>query len=385
MTTEPLIVKGASVEKVEQGKEYNDFAVSYALPRTVVKVKVVAEKKVSKPGPFAAYAERFLGVSNVPTRETNDWEIKSVSLSTTGQRDPGQVYRISSEGVSRADRVQLNHEGVLLGVNLPPFKTTTYDMSNIRLSNSGDMMIPAYPDLTIRKHTEAMPDTVFQTFRTDTSFIRIPILKQQINTKTLMNQAEEAANIIMNLRERKYWLMNGELVIEEGLIPLPDGPGLEIMIKEMSKLEYDYVSLFVGRIMKETMVYEYSFIPGNESKKEFSDLFTFSNFSGVLPAGNSNGDPVRLIVDPVSKFSGQQDNVNSDFGEDQSKGKGLAYRVPGFAKISVVRDGDELITESFLIAQYGIIQFLPKELLSQPDMMIRLHPDLGNLEGIYEK
>ncbi len=246
------------------------------------------------------------------------------------------------------------------------------------------MIIPGYPDLTIRKHTEPMPDTVYQTFRTDTSFIRLPILKEQISTKTLMNQAEEAANVIMELRERKYWLMNGEFVIEEGLIPLPDGPALELMFKEMTKLEYDYVSLFVGRTISETQVFEFSYIPGNDGRRESTDLFTFSNFSGVLPAGNSNGDPVKLVISPVSDFSGQPDNVSIETGEMDSK-HGLAYRVPGMASIAVIRVGEELVSESFLIAQYGVIQFLPKELLSQPDMMIRLHPDLGNLEGIYEK
>lgn len=384
LTSEPLILD-ASVQKVEPGKEFSDFATSYALPRTVVHVKVLAEKTTTKPGPFAAYAERLLGIESVPTRETSEWGIKSISLSTTGQRDPEQVYMVSSKGASRADRLQLNHEGVLLGVNLPPPNTGAYDLTNIRLNNSGDMVIPGYPDLTIRKHTEPMLDTVYRTFRTDTSFIRLPILQQQISTKTLMNQAEEAASVIMTLRERKYWLMNGEFVIEEGLIPLPDGHGLKIMLDEMSKMEYDYVSLFVGRQIKETKQYEFSYIPGNEGVGESVDIFSFSSFSGVLPAGNSNGDPVKLRLDPASGFTGPKLNVNTGNSEDDSKGKGLAYRIPGQAEVSVSQLGEELIKETFLIAQYGVINFLPKKLLSQPDIMIRIHPELGNLEGIYEK
>ena len=73
------------------------------------------------------------------------------------------------------------------------------------------------------------------------------------------------------------------------------------------------------------------------------------------------------------------------YGEDDTAGKGLAYRLPGKANITVSRDSKELANKTLLIAQYGIIKFLPRQLLGQPDIMIRMHPELGSLEGIYEK
>jgi len=200
-----------------------------------------------------------------------------------------------------------------------------------------------------------------------------------------MNQAEEAANLIMKLRERRFLLLNGEIAFEEGLMPLPDGPALEVMLRELARLEYDYVSLFVGRTISETKSFEFSYTPGNDGRSESKDLFSFSNFSGVLPPGNSNGDPVKLVISPVPEFTGSQAIVNIEKGENESKGQGLAYRIPGKAKISVTQGGEELVAESFLVAQFGVIQFLPNQLLSQPDLMIRFHPELGNIQGIYEK
>jgi len=71
--------------------------------------------------------------------------------------------------------------------------------------------------------------------------------------------------------------------------------------------------------------------------------------------------------------------------DNNSNGMGLAYRIPGKANISVSMSGESLGMATLPIAQYGIIQFLPGQLLSKPDIMIRMHPELGSLEGIYEK
>ena len=67
-TVQEVVLNETNVTKLEMGTPPNPMAVDYALPRTVIDVKVIAEKKITKPGPFADYAERYLGGTNVPTR-----------------------------------------------------------------------------------------------------------------------------------------------------------------------------------------------------------------------------------------------------------------------------------------------------------------------------
>jgi len=383
--TKPVVVNNTRVEKIEQGKNYNDYAVSYALPRTAVVVKVTAQKTVTKPGPFADYAERYLGVTNVPTREKNEWKISNISLSSRGEKDPANLYRISTEGESSGCNIQLDPEGVIMGVNLPP-RIADINFSKDKVNfNSRELEIPGYSELTLRKNTEPQWDTSYQIVRTDTSFIRLPVLQQQVSQKTLMNQAEEAANFIMTLRERRFGLLNGEYAYADVQQPMPEGSALEVMIRELGRLEFDYVSLFVGRTFTEIYKYEYSYLPVGSDRAETADLFSFSAFSGVLPAGNSNGDPVSLMLNPIPGYAGSITTVEPGKSGESKAQTGLVYRLPGRADVSVVLKGEKLAAEKMLIAQYGIINTLPAALTGNPGIMIRLHPALGSIEGIYQK
>ena len=58
------LVTGASaqVKAYKADQMTNPNSVAYALPRTVVKVRVVAEKESVRVGPYARFAQKYLGV-----------------------------------------------------------------------------------------------------------------------------------------------------------------------------------------------------------------------------------------------------------------------------------------------------------------------------------
>lgn len=388
-TTLEVVVNKTNVAKLIPGSPPKLNAVDYALPLTVLDVEVFAEKKITKPGPFAAYAERYLGVTNVPTREQTEWIIKEIKLKSHPERDQDQVYRIETEGISKAGFVKLDEMGIIMGVNMPMDFHPGSEFNAIHRIENRIAELPEYSDLTIHKNTEPMLDTIYRVVRTDTSFTRLPLLKSQVSKKTLMNQAEEAANLIMKLRKRRFYLLTGEYAYRGDVrTPMPEGSALEIIVRELAQLEYDYVSLFVGRTLTFTEIFKYSYTPEGQGLTEAYDLFVFSKFRGVLPAGSSNGDPVRIELTKISDPSILYSNTNyslGDSGDGDEVVRGLAYRIPGQAQVNIMLNNQSIINKSFLIAQFGIIQFLPIHLVGQENMMIRFHPELGIIEGIYEK
>ncbi|MBT3242094.1 MAG: DUF4831 family protein [Bacteroidetes bacterium] len=384
-TTQETFVNNTRVSKLVPGIAPNPIAVDYALPRTVVTIEVITEKRLTKPGPFAQYAERYLGVTDVPTRDMTEWTIREVKLSTKAEKDPDQVYRIEREGISRAGYVSLNDQGVICGVNVPVVFSMNAGSQSSAHQWQKDVALPGYSDLTLRKYTEPMLDTVYRIVRTDTSFMRLPLLQSLVSQKTLMNQAEEAANLIMELRERRFGLLTGEYAYDDIIrTPMPEGYTMEVLLRELAQLEYDYVSLFVGRVTTETHRDMYKYLPKGQGLTESEDLFTFSRFRGVLPAGSSNGDPVKIkferSYDPASIYTNlEYDNLNGK----KEVVRGLAYRVPGKALADISLNNEVLVRNEILVAQYGVVQFLPADIFNDTKLSVEYHSETGLVKRIF--
>jgi len=384
-TTTEYFINKTKVEKLVPGSRPSLSGVDYALPLTVLDVEVIAEKTITKPGPFAEYAERYLGVSEVPTREKTEWLIKDIALMSHAERDPDQVYRVETEGISKAGMIQLDDRGIITGVNVAIEAHESYPHKIYQQSENHQAFVPEYSDLTIRKNTEPMMDTIYRVVRTDTSFTRLPLLKSQVSQKTLMNQAEEAANLIMKLRKRRFFLLTGEYAYRPDVqTPMPEGTALEIIVRELAQLEYDYVSLFVGRTITETKRLKFSYTPKGTGQTEADDLFVFSRFRGILPAGNSNGDPVRIQLTKVYNVGEMYSNTEFvDEGEKTEIVKGFAYRIPGQAEVSLSLNNEDIIKMPLLIAQYGVIQYLPSKLFEQENVGVEYHPQTGLVKHIF--
>ena len=87
-TQHPLRVQ--HVRNLEAGHTLQGFY--YALPRTVLIVDVTVVKTTETPGPYAQYAEKFLGLEDVITDKAQTYEIREVSISQYAEPDPAEYY-----------------------------------------------------------------------------------------------------------------------------------------------------------------------------------------------------------------------------------------------------------------------------------------------------
>ena len=99
-------VPGATVE-----------GVTYYLPRTALRLVVVAEKQVYTPGEFSKYADRYLRLSQINQEPYTKWSIKSIDMVPYGVPDPQKVYSIQLKKRTVAPLVGLTSEGILLSIN----------------------------------------------------------------------------------------------------------------------------------------------------------------------------------------------------------------------------------------------------------------------------
>ena len=159
---------------------------------------------------------------------------------------------------------------------------------------------------------------------------------------------------------------------------LPDGKAYSIMVKELDKLETDYVALFIGKTFKSTFDYTFDYIPGDNSVSG-DVVFRFSDSKGVLPKTDLSGKPVQIELKKVDELAAAQAKQKSATAPVVSSH--VYYRMPGKADLRLM-NGINLIALTRLdVAQFGTVLAVPEELLDG-NHAIKFHPTSGAIKSV---
>ena len=67
---------------------------TFFLPKTAIRISVLAEKTVYTPGDYAAYAQRFLRLNNVSTEASESHRVIKVTQTAVGVADTTKAYTV---------------------------------------------------------------------------------------------------------------------------------------------------------------------------------------------------------------------------------------------------------------------------------------------------
>lgn len=76
--------------------KHNEYGLIYSLPKTHVNIEVEAVRTVKKAGPYYRYAEKYLGVKNPITEDSQTWAVKDVQMSAFGVPDKDSEWLMNS-------------------------------------------------------------------------------------------------------------------------------------------------------------------------------------------------------------------------------------------------------------------------------------------------
>lgn len=333
--------------------------ITYALPRTGFRITVSATKESFTPGPYAAYAEQLLGITNVRNRASVNWSIDNVEMESFAEPDPEQVHKTMGNAASF---VNLTADGLLAGVNagqspegIPLLRTNSFA--------GGSLKHDPFSFANINDSPVFAPGDSSNNFRP----YRV----------SMERKAAEAAERVLECRQAKYHMVAG--LMDEFH---PDGNAYTVSLNELEKIEEDYLSLFSGRTTYQSEVFSFDFVPVSASDRG-EVVFRFSDDAGVLPASDLSGKPVTLRVETekglVSKYTEFARSQSPDAGES-----GLFYRLPITANISLVYELKTIATARTVIAQFGQVAPLPEELLTG-EYTIEIHHETGAVKSIRKK
>lgn len=320
----------------------------YALPQTVVRIKVDMLEIKTYRGPYYRFSEKYLGITGVPEENKSEWFLKNVTLTTSAETDPGQYYLISPiRGTFEPENIMhLSDEGLIM--DLKKLDAFAVESKKTHIFHKSPGILYASP--TITRNLEHSTDTLFKTILTDTSFIRIPVLKNEMIVRTIDERAEEAADFIIEIRSRKFDLLTGQNDF------YPDGLALEFGVNSLNKLEQEYLSLFIGQSVEIPHSYVFWYIPENGEVIKNIDLFEYSDKNGMSREITGQGKVVKLLIEKIDKTKPLEENLNMVNSENANR---IYYRIPDIAEVEIQDGGKPVLFERIPVYQYGTVLTMP--------------------------
>jgi len=318
----------------------------YGLPQTVIKITVGMSELKTFRGPYYRFAEKYLGIAGVPIEDKTEWFVNEIDVISNEEVDPDHYYMVQHiEGQVNYDRLlDLTSEGLVLDIS------KLYQSAGIHYPvNRQKEPGVIYTDLSVKRNIELSTDTLYKTILTDTSFVRVPVLKKQLMKKTIDEKAAEAANFIFLIRKRRFQLMSGQNEF------YPDGPALKLGLKRLDKIEKEYLSLFIGKTVRMEHSFEFYYIPQSGEVFENIELFEYSG-TGVRHEITGEGKVVSFLITNSNKTR-QLDALDGLVANDTINN--LFYRIPDMAEMEIQDGGKTIVKQRFPVSQYGKVLTLP--------------------------
>ncbi|MFO7998111.1 MAG: DUF4831 family protein [Bacteroidales bacterium] len=364
---EQKVLTSFDVKKAPSGLAAEGF--HYFLPKTVIAVDVTVTRTENQPGPFAQYAERFLGLENIIGHPSVNYSISRILINGFAEPDPDQMYFVQFDQEDEALQLTLSEAGMLLSVNKsiddPALKKHAGESKEY-----GYFGTEATFNYFIDLNLEERIDTITERVRVDTMTVERQTLRRRWVEKSSESRAREVADHILSLRDKKFDLITGFAEIPYSR------ESLEYMYREMDRKENDYLALFTGISSSESIRYRYTYTPDRETDQTPRILFYFSERDGVLKDNLPGSTPVSIQTMTDQTTSPLLPLVQRT-PASRSGQTGFYYRIPEHATV-ILKEGEVLRAEArMLINQFGVVTWLPPA-----EMEIEFYPNTGSVKSV---
>lgn len=293
----------------------NEYGIIFSLPVTHLKIEVLAKKTVYKAGPYYKYAQKYLGVSDVITKDSQKWDISEVYVTPFGMPDSTKYLMKFKSG--SAPFLLLDEQGLPLAVN-----------------KMVEPVMPQQRKLPANSKPSILEGNAYMS----------SLPGELLVSESTAKKAEIAASLIYKIRESRTNLITGEA--EQ--MP-PDGAAMKLTMENLDEQEAALTALFVGTTTTSYSLKSLDYLPGDEVTNFV--IARVSNQKGIVDKDDLSGAPLYLTLRVLERG----ELPRNDKGEPKKLPKeAVMYKVPGKAEISLRFNGREVFVNRFEIAQYGM-------------------------------
>ena len=339
-----LTAEGQNVNRLEKGQTPPDGVVIYSLPMTSIHLSVEAVCETYTPGPYSKWAKKYLGI-DVPQEASTSYTLSNIRMTPYLEADRSCSYIVNLDGflgeASPASFFEFSSQGLLLLSDESKGKGDSWRFPSIA-PGTEVLSSEATANLT---STET---TLYRTVRNESGgYDRVAVRQSQVVEKSPEKKAQEAAAMILSLRENRINIITGNTDATFS------GDALRAAVEEIGRLEEEYMSLFTGSTATSLQQMSFDVVPESGKSEELTVAFRLSDTQGLLPPDDVSGRPIVMEITPEDNEDVlYTDQIIAEVEPSKARARheaalrgNIFYRIPGICTIRVI-DGQNLILKS---------------------------------------
>lgn len=300
---------------------------TYSLPSTTITLEVEAVQERFYAGPYAKYAEKYLGIKARQKDETT-FSLTQIQMLPMLEADQGRRYSVNVK------KGQI--EGTFLKLAAGGFVSfsdaTSGDGALWRFTTGGK---GDFAGKGVSSNLTSESATLYRNDKKESVYDKVSVQQSMLVEKSLEQRASETAQMILKLRRQRLQIVTGDTDATYS------GEAMGAAIEEITRLEKEYMTLFAGYSDFQTQKMRFEVIPEAGRESQIYVAFRMSDTAGLVPADNLSGKPVVMEIVP-QQFSEPAVSVD----EQKNKKEALVYyRIPSICTVKLL-DGVNLLMQS---------------------------------------
>ena len=329
--------------------------VFYYLPRNVIRIELTVEETNYYIGPYAEFASQMLGTTDYIRENKTDLDVKNIDIQLGSEPDPNAVFFVEfdDKGKEPIPNFIMDYDGILnaVGYDSIPLNLInhrkSYDYNESEYKESNTMSFIEILDIQEDEDDDELGDDEEEGNKT----------KKAPKTMTKEDKANVALEKIDKIRTAYFELVSGFQEVAYGNT-------ITYMIDNLKSLENEYVSLFKGKVVKNTYKICFYVTPDKSQAN-----------SGVWVGKLDNGETLKLQFDTKNTTT----NLASLSDEVINSGHNnkVFYRMPAQTNCKIMLGSQTIASTSMIISQFGEMR-----LISTKNNKILFNPNTGQVVTI---
>lgn len=341
LTMSVMLLLSVAASAQKKGQDPEGF-LTYSLPSTTVTLEVEAVQEKFYAGPYAKYAEKYLGIKPRQKDETT-FQLTQVKVTPYVEADQNCRYSVNvKKGRIDATFLKLSSEGLISFAD----------------ANFGDESIWRFPVRTqgdfsangVTSNLTSESTTLYRNDRKESAYSKVSVHQDMIVAKSPEKKAAETADMILKLREKRYQIVTGDTDATYS------GEAMGAAIAELTRLEEEYMMLFIGYSEYQTQVKRFEVIPDPSRESQMYIAFRLSDTAGLVAADNMSGRPVVMEIVPQEFM---QPQVTEEEVKAAARPVEAYFRIPAVCTVKLIDSGNVILQTRIPVYQLGQESSLP--------------------------